>query len=159
MPRLYDVPLRDINGRAPTNDYFYFTDWWWANKQFGYSVDCRWNFGIVALADGRFSVDGCVYAIEKNNCNGHWEKHRPCVYDTREQAIRVAAARLIRIARASRRWTGLFTGKLEGERLALVVNWIRAVVARETSQPTPTPITIYEPPKPRPKTGLPLFDL
>lgn len=155
----YDGPLRDINGRSPQNHYFYFTDWWWANKQFGHRIDSRWNFGIVALADGRCSTDGSVYAIQENNCNGHWEKPRPCVYATRDQAIRVAAARTIRTARASRRWDGLFTGKLEGADLAAVINWAREIVARETGEPAPSPITVYEPPKPRPKTGLPLFDL
>jgi len=69
------------------------------------------------------------------------------------------AARLIRIARVSCRWQGLFTGRLEGERLAMIINWAREIVARETGDPPPAPITVYEPPKPRPKTGLSLFDL
>lgn len=159
MPKEYDGPIRDIDGRVPINWHLYFTDWWWANKQFGYSVDSRWNFGIVALSDGRFSTDGSVYSIENDNCNGHWEKPRPCVYATRRQAIRVAAARMIRTARASRRWEGLFTGRLEGPRLAMVINWAREIVARETGGSKAAPITIFEPPKPRLKTGLPLFDL
>jgi len=41
----------------------------------------------------------------------------------------------------------------------MIINWAREIVARETGDPPPAPITVYEPPKPRPKTGLSLFDL
>lgn len=157
-PSPYDAPIQRADGRRPYNTYLWPTEDWWANRELGHRIDSRWHFGIVALADGRFSTDGCVYSIAENNCNGHWEKPRPCVYATREKAIRVAAGRMIRTARASRRWDGLFTGKLEGADLAAVINWARAIVARETGQPPPALITVNEPPKPRPKTGLPLFD-
>lgn len=157
-PNPYDGPIERADGRRPYNHYLWPTEWWWANQHFGHSVDARWNFGIVALADGRFSTEGSVYSIDKNNCAFSSEKPRPCVYETRDQAIRVAAARLIRQARNSRRWQGYGSGKLEGQRLSAVINWIRAVVARETGRPEPAPITVKEPPKPRPKTGLPLFD-
>lgn len=153
-----ESPILCANGLPPDNGHFRPTEWWWANRQFGYTVDSRWNFYVVALADGRFSTDSSVYAIERNNSNWIGEIPRPCVFDTREQALRVAAARLIRQARSSRKWPGLFTGKLEGEKLAMVINWTRTIIARQTGKSEPAPIIVWEPPRPRPKTGLPLLD-
>lgn len=157
-PNPYDGPIERADGTRPYNRFLWNSEWWWANRELGYHISSRWEFGIVHLWDGTFSTNGFVSCIERNNETYPWETRpaRPCVFPTRTEAIRTAAARRIREARNARKWTG--HDSLQGERLALVVNWIRAVVARETGKPEPAAITVYEPPKPRPKTGLPLFD-
>jgi uncharacterized protein (DUF433 family) len=138
--------------------YLWPTEEWWPGheRQFRNFVGSRHHFGIVALKDGRFATDGTVYGIEKNkDCYG-----RPCVYGTRTQALRVAAARAITLARASREWTSSFD-RLQGEHLAAVINWYREIVARESGKPAPKPVTVPEPPPPpapRPEEGLPLFE-
>ncbi len=83
----------------------------------------------MALADGRFSVEGHTFAINRNEING-----LPCVFNTREQAIRVSAARMIRVMRASRHWNdpGGAYGGMTGHKLAEAINWTLATVARET---------------------------
>lgn len=160
-PRPYDGPIERADGSRPYNGYLWPTESWWANRELDFRIHSRWNFGIIALADGRFSINGHVDRIELNNETYEWEKRapKPCVFNTRAEAIRYAAARLIRNARQSRQWEGWMNGQLQGAELARVINWIRAIVARETGQPEPAPIAVKEPPKPRPKTGLPLFDL
>lgn len=158
-PNPYDGPIERADGVRPYNHYLWNNEWWWANRELGHSISSRWQFGIVHLWDGTFSTNGHVSCIERNNETYSWQNKpaRPCVYPTRAEAIRTAAARVIREARHARNWTGY--DRLEGRRLAMVINWIREVVAQETGGPEPLPITIPEPPKPRPKTGLPLFDL
>src|SRR5690349_4692838 len=153
-PSPYNGPIERADGTRPFNHYLWPTESWWAGRDLrSHQIHIRWNFGIVALADGRFSIEGCVYSIEKNEYSG-----KPCVFSTRIEAIRMAAARMIRIARASRNWESYGCGGLKGSSLATVINWARKVVAQETGKPTPEPIQIKEPPPVRRATGLPLFD-
>ena len=151
-PFPYDGPIERIDGVQPYNHYLWPTESWWANREIYQTIGSRHMIGIVALADGRFSVEGSVYAIEKNDYCG-----KPVVFATRTEAIRIAAARAIRTARWSRKWTNSFD-RLEGKRLADVINWIINTVARETGKPEPKPVRIKEPPPPYRPTGLPLFD-
>jgi hypothetical protein len=65
---------------------------------------------------------------------------------------------MIRKARASRKWEGMWCGRLDGKNLALVINWARKVVARETGRFEPKLVQVTEPPPVRIATGLPLFD-
>lgn len=120
---------RAADGTFPFNGYLWPTESWWLGyEQKGF--DGRWHFGYVALADGRFSVEGSTFAINRNEING-----LPCVFNTREQAIRVSAARMIRVMRASKHWndwSGVYGG-MTGQKLADAINWTLARVARETN--------------------------
>ncbi len=147
----YDGLIRRLDGVKPYNGYLWPTESWWANQELAAYVDSRWHFGIVALADGRFAVEGTVSAIERNEYAG-----QPVVFATRTAAIRTAAARLLILARKSQRWPA-GTG-LHGQYLAAVINWIRQVVAHQTGGPAPKLITIKALPPVVRKTGLPLLD-
>ena len=98
-PFPYDGAIRRVDGVAPFNGYLWalHSDWWWANRELSQQINSRWNFEVVALQDGRYAVEGCVHSIERNEYAG-----KPIVYSTREQAIRVAAARMIRTMRKAR---------------------------------------------------------
>jgi len=141
------------DGVQPYNEYLWPTESWWAREYLDDRVNSCWHFGIVALSDGRFSTEGTVWSIEKNNYAG-----QQCVFMTRKEAIRVAAARMIRKARASKRWPDSGLGGLKGKYLAEVINWARSVCAKETDQEEPKPIQVKEPPPVRRKTGFPLLD-
>lgn len=143
-PSPYDGPIERIDGRRPYNRYLWPMpeDDWWAYDTFGHGVSSRFHLCVVALADGRWSTDGSVYGIERNrDCYG-----KSCVFDTREQAIRIAAARFIRMCRHARRWNGY--DHLTDERCQQLINWALEIAKR--------PLPRQEPP--RPSTGLPLFD-
>lgn len=155
-PWSYDGPITRSDGARPFNHNLWPMpgDYWWANQELDNHIDPRWHFFVIALADGRFSTSGCVYDIDDNEDAGG----RPCVFDSRSQAVRVAVARMIRCARASRSWEGMWCRGLKGKDLARVINWARQVVARETGNPEPMPVQVKEPLPVRRKTGLPLFD-
>lgn len=154
-PFPYDGPIARADGVRPYNHYLWPTESWWPNREIGYHIDGRWFFGIVALADGRFSTEGSVFLIERDGSRSG----RPCVFITRSTAIRTAAARMIRSARQSRHWEGLSHGGLRGHLLADLINWALQIVARETGKPAPKLIVFSEAEPHRAKTGLPLFDL
>ncbi|NDK37157.1 hypothetical protein GXP64_20320 [Rhodovulum sulfidophilum] len=107
---------------------------------------------ITHLADGRFSTCGLVPGIE----TGTDFYGRPCVFDDRAVAIRISAARMIRLCRTAVRkdwrWHGL-------HHAPEIIDWARQVVARETGGEKPKPIAFAMPRPPRQATGLPLFDL
>ncbi len=153
-PDPYDGQIARIDGVKPYNHYLWSLpgDSWCANRGLGGRVHSRWHFEVIALEDGRFSTVGSVYAIERNDYAG-----RPCVFDSRSKAVRVAAAKTIRLARASRQWEGM-CGGLKGETLECVINWALKVVAIETARKKPKHVRIKVPAKARIKTGLPLFD-
>lgn len=153
-PCPYTGPIARADGVKPWNMYLWPTESWWANRELGHSFSSSWEFSIVGLADGRFAVEGFVRAIEENDYCG-----QPIVFTTRALAIRTAAARLIRRARASGSWDyNLET--VTGAKLGELINWIRKIVAKETGKPEPRPVHIEDPvvaPK-RETAGLPLFD-
>lgn len=107
-PNPYDGPIERADGTRPYNRFLWNSEWWWANRELGYHISSRWEFGIVHLWDGTFSTNGFVSCIERNNETYPWETRpaRPCVFPTRTEAIRTAAARRIREARNARKWTG-----------------------------------------------------
>jgi hypothetical protein len=152
-PSPYDGPIERADGVRPYNKYLWPTESWWANQELNQRYDSRWHFGIVALADGRFSTNGQVLSIEKNDYGG-WK----IVFATRTEAIRVAAARMIRQARFSQKWTGLYCGGVKGEKLADLINWALGVVARETDKPVSRIVRVKEVQVPRPKSKYPLFN-
>jgi len=153
-PSPYHGPIERVDGTRPYNHYLWPLpdDQWWANGQLGNRIDSRWHFSVVALKDGRYSVEGSVYSIEDNDYAGD-----PVVFPTREKAIRISAARMIRAARWSRNWDWRYGG-LNGEKLASVVNWAREIVAKETGKEKPKPRFFKEQQREPQKTGLPLFD-
>lgn len=156
-PWPYAGPIARADGVRPFNHHLWALpgDDWWANRSLGDRFDGRWHFAIYALADATFATTGFVPDIEDNADAG-----LPCVFDCRTKAIRIAAARMIKVARASRKWTGYNTGALKGEKLAMLINWARSVVAAETGKEPQKPISIK--PEATPviikKTGMPLFD-
>ena len=155
-PFPYDGPIARADGKMPYNRYLWPMrgDSWWANNDLGPFVHSCWHFSVVALADGRFSTSGTVWDIERE----HDSRGRTCVFVAREDAIRTAAARMIKAARASRKWEAFGCGGLDGKCLAQVINWARQIVARETGSPELPPVQVKEPLPARHKTGLPLFD-
>lgn len=156
-PWPYDGPIERADGVRPYNHYLWPSESWWPchDEAKFRTVSPRHNFGIVHLKDGRFATEGTVWSIEENKGSDD----RPCVFKTRVAAIRIAAARAIRLARASRAWP--YGQALDRQRMADVINWYRAIVARESGKPEPRPVTVPEPPEPPPvrlEAGLPLFD-
>lgn len=132
---------RRADGTLPFNNYLWPTESWWLGYEQKGFCD-RWHFGYVALADGRFSVEGSTFAINRNETNG-----LPCVFNTREQAIRVSAARMIRVMRASRHWndpSGCYGG-MTGQKLADAINWTLVRVARETNATKVRTVLIPDP--------------
>lgn len=157
-PFPYDGPLADINGKRPFNRYLWPTESWWAYHEFGYSgFSGRFHFGIIALNDGRWATDGFVWQIEANSDNPFGmgrRPGRPVVFDTREKAVRIAAARFIRLCRASRKWEGLLSDRLTEENCRKAINWALGIAKRPAIDFAP-----ITPPMPKPvKTGMALFD-
>lgn len=157
-PWPYDGPISRADGVRPYNHYLWPmpADSWWANRSLDHTLDPRWHFSVVALADGTFSTTGSVCSIEAN-ADGCY-RDRPCVFPTRIEAMRASAARMIRIARGSRNWPHPGYGRLRGNDLARVINWALSVVAEESGRPAPREVNVKTPPPPRRATGLPLFD-
>ena len=159
----YDSQVLRLDGMRPFNKHLWPLDgdWFWANRDLGRHIDARWNFHVIALADGRWSIDMAVYSIEANDSTMHWltgeGKPRRVVFPTRNAALRASAAKMIRQARNSRRWpanVGGLSDALCGE----VINWARSTVARETQHAAPMAIALRPLPKAKRPTGMPLFD-
>lgn len=150
-PFLYDGPIVRADGRRPYNHYLWpmAGDSWWAYDTFGHrGVSGRFHFEVIGLADGRWSTYGCIGSIERNQ---QWYDHGPpVVFATRERAIRISAARFIRLCRWARRWTGTPDYLTEAWAQKLI-NWALEIAKRP-------PQTLRALPVPRPKTGLPLLD-
>lgn len=164
-PVKYTGPIEGADGARPYNGYLWNTEWWWANRH-DPRMSRRFHFGYVALADGRFAVSGFLHAIESDNRRCSWETkpeqlRRHNCFDTRRAAIRTAAADLLRLARGARLWrqANHHDSLHDPVKFAALVNWVRAVVARETAGPEPRVMVAVPlpPPPPRP-TGLPILD-
>lgn len=148
-PNPYDGPIERADGVRPFNRYLWPMegDSWWAYNTFGHRVSGRFHFEVVALADGRWSTEGFVWAIEDGKYYG-----RPCVFATRRQAIRVAAAGFIRLCRNARRWTGC--DRLSDDQAQMLIDWALGIAGRPAVHLRPLPV----PAPVEPRTGLPLFD-
>jgi hypothetical protein len=150
-PRPYDGPIERADGRRSFNMHFWpmAGDSWWAYDEFGHrGFSGRFHFEVIGLADGRWSTYGSVYSIESNeDCYG-----RSCVFDTREKAIRIAAARFIRLCRRSRKWD--YPDHLTEENCRRAINWALGIARRPAIEFAP-----IVPPTPKlVVTGMPLFD-
>lgn len=165
----YDNPIKRVDGQVPYNGYLWPTEAWWPGHEpeFRNRIHGQWHFGIVALIDGRFAVDGTVSHIEADSETPYRRKDEPegrrVVYATRQEAIRVAAARMIgdilRLRHSNR--LGIWD-RMDRATMAAVINWTRAKVAEACQQEPPKPLTLLEPPPPpapRPEAGLPLFEM
>lgn len=142
---LRDTPLRRADGAAAYNGHFWPLegDWFWANLELGQRFSSRWNFLVIALEDGTWLSEMAVWkAIQ---------------YPTREAALRVSAARLIRTLRAARRWEG--QDRLSPEAFRALVAWVFSKVnqppppIRELAREIPAPA----PASPPAWADLPLF--
>lgn len=146
-PQPYDGPIQRLDGRRPYNHYL----WPMEGDHFdGHEVDrqCPWGFriSVVALWNGKWSTSGTVESIETNrDCYD-----RPCVFDTREAALRSSVASFVRRVRNARAWKG--HDRLSEERAARLIAWAMGKVGRQA----PT-LRALPPPSP-PPTGLPLLD-
>lgn len=169
----YDNPIKRADGTVPYNGYLWPTEAWWPGHEpeFRNRIRGDWHFGIVALIDGRFAVDGTVSHIEANSETPYRRENEPegrtVVYATRTQAIRVAAARMIGDILRRRHWkgAGLNWDRMSRETMSDVIHWTRAKVAEACQAEAPKPIALVEPPPPpqppppRPEAGLPLFEM
>jgi hypothetical protein len=165
----YDNPIKRVDGQVPYNGYLWPTEAWWPGHQpeFRNRIRGQWHFGIVALIDGRFAVDGTVSHINADSETPYRRENEPegrrVVFATRQAAIRVAAARMIGDIRRLRHSTRLGVwGHMDRATMADVINWTRASVASACNEAPPAPIALQEPPPhpaPRPEAGLPLFEM
>lgn len=154
-PFPYEGPIARADGVRPFNHYLWPTEDWWAYDEFGYrGFTGRHHFGIIALADGRWSISGFVREIEANSDRPFSRQGdgtgRPVVFNTRDEALRVAVARFIRLCRLARGWTGTHDHLTE-ENCGKAVNWALAIAKRPPASLRPIEVAA-------PKTGLPLFD-
>lgn len=141
----YDSPIRAVDGTVPYNGYLWPTESWWPGhtKEFRHRMSGGWfHFEIVALADGRFSIDGTVSHIEGNTTVPRWRDEDPAglpvVFETRSAAIRTGAARMIREMRQAQTWgkVGPMDGyRLDRETLEDVINWTLQQVAKACNEP------------------------
>jgi hypothetical protein len=165
----YNSPIKRADGKVPYNGYLWPTESWWPGheNQFRNRVSGSYNFGIIALNDGRYSVEGCVSHIAKNTNNLYPHKDDPpslpVVFPRRETAIRISAARMIKDIRVWRfhddRNFICCSDKMSRKTMEQVINWTRSIVAQECGLvKLPTPISIPEPPPPPAPTGLELID-
>jgi hypothetical protein len=153
-PFPYKGAIRDADGRKPFNHYLWPTECWVFSQEVGGPhTDYVFRIEITSLADGRVATNGHVYGIEANrDCYG-----QPCVYATRAEAIRVSAARMIKLVRRAVRHRWGYTGQ---NRAPQIIEWARHVVARETGAEAKqiAPFRMPEQPKPKPNfDGLPLL--
>lgn len=153
-PHPYDGPIHRADGVRPWNMYLWPTESWWPSHHIRVPWDVSsCHFQYIALADGRFSTDGCVYAITKNRDLYGLQ----CLFSSSEAAIRTSAARMIRHLLAARSWG---SPAIDTERLEAVINWSLRAVAKATNQMAPADAHIPRPPTPPPyrvEAGLPLF--
>ena len=75
----YDNPIKRVDGQVPYNGYLWPTEAWWPGHQpeFRNRIHGQWHFGIVALIDGRFAVDGTVSYIEANSETPYRRENEP----------------------------------------------------------------------------------
>jgi hypothetical protein len=134
--------IRRSDGALPYNSYLWPSESWWLYDEFKHASS-RWMFSICALANGKFAVEGYVWAIRDGHSHG-----RKNNYPTRKEAIRAAAARLIRGMRGSRTSGGL-SDSLNGSQLAQAINWVLDTVAGETCAKRKRVVTMAAPIKRR----------
>ena len=161
-PSPYTGSIERADGVRPYNMFLWPTESWWVGHQpqFRNVVSGMYHFEYIALKDGRFSTEGAVYHIEENRDSSGL----PCVFNTKIEAIRTSAARLISQMRYSSRSTSYCVSfdRLDRETLQAAINWIRKTVAEACAAAAPREITLPIPPPPpksRDTQGLELFDL
>jgi len=153
------------DGVKPFNGYLWPTEDWQPShdKRFcNLRGVHRFHFSIVALADGRFSIEGMTCCIEQNTDNpyppkGEAPSGRPVVFESRTAAIRTAAARMIRDILASRFWE--YKGEtMDRAVMALVINWTLQQVALACNAQKPKKIRLLPELEPPAAAGLELWD-
>ena len=165
----YDSLIKRADGTVPFNGYLWPTESWWPGHEaeFRTRIHGQWHFGVVALNDGRFAVEGSVAQIQANTETPYRRKDEPegrkVVFSTRTEAIRVAAARMIQQILLTRhsKYVSLWD-RMDRRTMSDVINWTRAKVAAECQTEPPALISLPEPPAPpppRPEAGLPLFEM
>lgn len=161
IDRASDIVRAD--GVFPYNGYLWPTEEWWpSHTDEMRHISSRWHFEIVALKDGRFAIDGVVASIQANVENRYYgpddPPSRPIVFETRNQAIRTAAARMLQDARSARSWTGLFD-RMTNETLSDLYNWTIRQIAKATATEPSKPIQLKSVVKvSSPEDGLELFE-
>ena len=148
-PHPYHGPIARIDGKRPYNHFLWpmDADSFWSNRDMDghHRYRSMW-LKVVALNDGRWSTTGFVYSMDEAT-----------VFATRDAALRSAARTLIIEIRAARKWSGF--DRLSNDDAIALITWVRGVVAKETGKSAPESIAMYYPPVPKPKVGLPLFDI
>jgi hypothetical protein len=149
----YDGPIQRADGRRPYNHYLWPTeDWWLSHEDQFRNLGGMFHFGVIHLWDGTFATDGEVWCIAKNvNIYG-----QPCVYKSRETAIRVSAARMIRDIRSHAerdQWIRKCLNRM--------VNWTLETVSEVCTEEAHRKVCLPDPPPPAPPNpvaGLELFE-
>jgi hypothetical protein len=164
-PQRYTGPIERIDGARPFNGYLWPSESWWAYRDEGKrSWDSRWHFGVVHLWDGRFAVDGTISKIEADNRRYSWTRKdgqlgRRNNFPTRREAVRTAAADLLRTLRSARSWPNSNRVSRDPSHWAEVVNWVLETAHREADGADPIRRVDRDPPPPAKRaTGMPLFD-
>jgi hypothetical protein len=137
----YDGPTQRADGRRPYNGYLspMEGDWYWANRLLDRRISSRFEFSIVALSDGRWSVSGLVSDIETGSR----------VFPTREAALRSSVATFIRMVRNARRWPGY--DHLSEEAAQRLILWALDIAGEPPAILKPIAVKVQ-------RTGLPLLD-
>lgn len=163
-PQRYTGPIQRADGTRPFNGYLWPTESWWAYHEPGKRWwDSRIRICIVHLWDGRWAVNGFLWAIQTNSRRYSWTvapgqlPRRNC-FATRREAVRTAAADLLRMLRSARRWKDHQLGR-DPVHWAEAVNWALATAHREADRAEP-PLRLHREPLPPPvrPSGMPLFD-
>lgn len=138
--------LLRADGKKPYNDHFYPMpqDQYDASE---YIEDKRLDdlqfrvrtLSIIGLEDGRWMAQGFTYKRE--------------FFDTRQAALRTAAARQIRLLKyANRRWKegrDLHVSRLPDDLFLKLVDWVYQVLGKEAP-------SVYIPKRPEPKKAKPI---
>ncbi|MCK5931000.1 MAG: hypothetical protein KAG89_02425 [Fulvimarina manganoxydans] len=123
-----EARIANFRGVLPSDNHLYPTESWNAQYEVSGVKIHDWRISIIHLEDGRWATNGFAWNIAAGvDCHGD-----PCVFPTREKAIRASAADLIARARYRMSLEPGMTYYASPEQGALVRDWARRVVERET---------------------------
>jgi hypothetical protein len=137
-PWPYKGDLRRADGVAPFNHHLWpMEDAFHPGELRPYVCGSRYYWYVIPLNNGAWLADG--YVLSKQ-------------YPTREVAMRAAAARVLRTARAARHWDGM--DHMDAEQLRVLVAWVYDILKR----PAPSVYIAPPPPPPAPTTLLEIME-
>ncbi|SMC32647.1 hypothetical protein SAMN06297251_10161 [Fulvimarina manganoxydans] len=120
--------IANFRGVLPCNNFLYPTESWNAQHEVPEVKFHDWRMFVIHLEDGRWATNGFVWNIAA----GVDQHGDPCVFPNRSKAIRASAAALVARARYRMGLEPGMTYHASSEQGALVIDWARRVVERET---------------------------